>query len=303
MNNQVIWYEGYNNYKKCTLTYNDDNTLQRFHTEIQDVELMDTTNIFEIFNTHLSQRQTKYVEVCYSGGIDSELVILACQKNNIPVRAITMKIFTGDVLINTHDIYYSEKFCRENNIQQKFVELDIVKFYETGDYIEILRPYKIKGAQTALYLWLLSQCTGFTVMGGDYSWPWVISPMLSPHSHNYSMFDVYMRDKGIHGIGNMLSYSLDSNIKFIKSHLSVYNHDKHDPSNNFKLPYLKRDVFIDSGFSNITPRLKAYGLDMVHPRPYNNICKELFGDCISSISWNNTIENIIGKSTNYNEST
>lgn len=301
MTTQITWYEGYNNYKKHTLTTNEGK-VERFHTEILDVELMDTTNIFEIFNEHLNQRQTRTVEVCYSGGLDSELSLISCLHNKIPVRAITMRIFTGEVLLNTHDVYYSESFCREHNVEQKFVDLDIVKYFETGDYIEVLRPYKIKSAASALQIWLLNQCTGFTVLGGDYSWPWVIKPVLSPHSHGYNIFSTIMKDLGIHGISNMLGHSLDSNLKFLESHLKVFNHEKHDPSDRLKLPYLKRDVFEHAGFKNLKPRLKSYGLDPVPPRPYNSICTELFGDCTNSISWGESISKLLGDNPGYNES-
>jgi NH3-dependent NAD+ synthetase len=145
---EKTWFEGFNDYKKCTATYDDTGMLTKFHTEIRDVELMDTTNIFEILNNHLSQRQTKTVEVCFSGGLDSEVALLSCIHNKIPVKAITMRIYTGEVLINTHDVYYSEKFCREHNIDQKFVDLDpINKQYNI--YEEILKikpnstPFKI----------------------------------------------------------------------------------------------------------------------------------------------------------------
>lgn len=299
--NEKIWFEGFNDYKKCTATYDDNNKLTNFHVEIRDVDLMDTTNIFEILNIHLSQRQTKTVEVCFSGGLDSEVALISCIRNNIPVRAITMRIYTGEVLINTHDVYYSEKFCREHNIEQKFVDLDIVKFYETGDYIEMLRPYHIKSAGAALHLWLLEQCTGYVILGGDYSWPWVTSPIVSPHQHGHNMYNQFMKDHAIDGIGNMLGYSLDSNLHFIKSHIEVYNHDKHDPSDRFKLPYLKRDVFDHAGFKNLEPRLKAYGLDMVPSRPYNKTCTELFGDCISSISWGKHVSDLLGPNTGFND--
>jgi hypothetical protein len=298
---EKTWFEGYNDYKKCTATYDVDGKLKHFHTEIRDVELMETTNIYEILNNHLSQRQTKIVEVCFSGGLDSEVALLSCIYNKIPVRAITMRIYTGEVLINTHDVYYSEKFCREHHIEQKFVDLNIVKFYETGDYLDLLRPYNIKDSRAALHLWLLTQCSEFAILGGDYSWPWIIKNLVSPHQHAHNMYYQFMKDNGIHGIGNMLGYSLDSNLQFIKSHINVYDHSKHDPNDRFKLPYLKRDIYANLGFTNIEPRLKAYGLDMVPPRPYNDICTEMFGDIISSISWGDTVSVLIESTVRYND--
>ena len=55
-------------------------------TELLDVPFESNRNITDIFNDHLSIRQTKYVEVLYSGGLDSELVLLSCLKNKIPVE-------------------------------------------------------------------------------------------------------------------------------------------------------------------------------------------------------------------------
>lgn len=306
MTQKITWLEGYNNHKKCTLTYSPDGKLERFHTELLDVELMGTTNIFEIFNEHLNTRQTKTVEVCYSGGLDSEIVLMSCVHNKTPVRAITLKIFRRGILLNTHDIYYSEMFCRNHSIEQKFVEVDVIDLYEAndyhGEYIELLKPYSIKTAASAIQLWLLNQCTGFVVIGGDYSWPWVIRPLLSPHRHGYNIYNMYMKDKGIHGIGNMLSHSADSNLLFIKAHLEVYNHTIHDPGDLLKLPYLKKAVFERAGFKNIIPRLKSYGLEAVPTTPVNRISTEMFGNNINSISWNNNINVLLGDNSGFNES-
>jgi hypothetical protein len=293
---EKTWFEGYNNYKKCTTTFDDNGKLTQFHTELLDVELMDTTNIHEIFNIHLSQRQTKTVEVLYSGGVDSEVVILSCIHNKIPVQALTMRIYTGDILVNTPDVYYSEKFCRENHIKQKFVDFDAVKFFDNGDHFEMIKPYSINHAGTALYFSLISQATGFVVRGGDYSWPWINKPIISPNQHRHSMYQQYMKDNSIGGIANMLSHSLDANLQFIKSHTELYNHNKHDPSNNIKLPYLKRDVFNQLGFMNLEPRIKAHGFEPLikGASPYDAQCIELFGNSVSSISWCDSISKLIG---------
>ena len=72
MSNIIEWNVGLNNYKKCTLELGENN--HKFTTELLDVPFESNRNITDIFNDHLSIRQTKYVEVLYSGGLDSELV-------------------------------------------------------------------------------------------------------------------------------------------------------------------------------------------------------------------------------------
>lgn len=293
---EKTWFEGYNNYKKCTTTFDDNGKLTKFHTELLEVELMDTTNIYEILNIHLSQRQTKTVEVLYSGGVDSEVVLLSCIHNKIPVRALTMRVYTGEILVNTPDVYYSEKFCREHHIEQKFVDFDVIKFYENGNHIPLLEPYKIGHAGTALYFWLMLQASGFVIRGGDHAWPWMHTPVLSPNQHRYSMFNQFMKNNSIDGIGNMLGHSLDINLQLIKSHATIYDHDKHDPSNNIKLAYLKRDIFQHAGVSNVEPRIKAHGFEPLTKGAYSYDaqCIELFGNSVSSISWCDSISKLIG---------
>lgn len=291
---EKTWYEGYNNYKKCTTTYNDEGKLTNFHTELLDVELMDTTNIYDIFNIHLSQRQTKTVEVLYSGGVDSEIVLLSCIQNKTPVKAITMRLYAGDILINTPDIYYSEKFCRENHIEQKFLDLDVVNFYESGDYLKFAQLYHTRDPGTASYLWMFSQCDGFIVRGGDYNWPWYTKPVISPNQHAHSMYAQYMKDNNIDGIANMIGHSLDSNLQFIKSHLMIYNHHIHDPTDKTKLPYLKKDIYQHLGFNNLEPRFKAHGFEPISNGSLHQPLAELFGNCVSSISWGDSISDLIG---------
>jgi len=103
MSNITKWSSGSNGYKNCTLESGENS--HKFTTELLDVPFEAGRSITEIFNDHLAIRQTKYVEVLYSGGLDSELVLLSCMKNNIPVIALTLVIKVEGLVINTHDLY------------------------------------------------------------------------------------------------------------------------------------------------------------------------------------------------------
>ena len=141
MENVIEWNVGLNDFKKCTLELGENS--HKFTTELLDVPFEPNRNITDIFNDHLSNRQTKYVEVLYSGGLDSELVLLSCIKNSIPVIVITLVIKIEGLIINTHDLYYAEKFCRDNGITHKLIELNGNNFYESGKYLDYLTPYYI----------------------------------------------------------------------------------------------------------------------------------------------------------------
>ena len=256
----IEWNTGLKGYKKCTLELN--NYGHTFTTELLDVPFIPDRSITEIFNDHLSINNSKYVEVLYSGGLDSEIVLLHCIQHNIPVIAITMVIKLKGLTINTHDLYYAEKFCRENNITHKLIDLDADKFFNTGQYLDYLTPYYITEPHVATHLWLLEQCDYFPVIGGD--WPWCHvnkeNKILSPTRLEFSSYDRFMQDRNINGIGNMISHSIDSVYYFINLQINSYE-GKEDVS------FLKARMY--NKINKIEPRLRSYGWENRNTLDFN----------------------------------
>ena len=131
-----VWYDG-DGYL-CNILEDNVHTLR-----VQEQEIHENRSIYTVFDDLLSIRQTETVEVLYSGGLDSELVLHVCKHNNIPVKAITMRLIAKGITINMVDMYYSTKFCREHEIEQKIVDLNVTDFYASGDYLRYLDPYEI----------------------------------------------------------------------------------------------------------------------------------------------------------------
>ena len=298
MENIIEWNVGLNGFKKCTLALGENS--HKFTTELLDVSYENNRNISDIFNDHLSIRQTKYVEVLYSGGLDSELVLLSCIKNNISVIAITLIIKIEGLIINTHDLYYAEKFCRENDIIHKLIELDADKFFENGEHLKYLTPYYIIEPHVATHLWLIEQCSYFPIIGGD--WPWAQvskeNKVLSPFRLEYASYERYMKDKGIMGIGNMISYSLDSSIKLIDIHLN--NHIPGENISNFK------SRMYQTMYPELKSRIKQHGWEHHKTNSFNliNYKIELIKQLKltnSYIKWNNTIKTLLNTQANEND--
>ena len=298
MGNIIEWDVGLNGFKKCTLELGENS--HKFTTELLDVPFENNRNITDIFNDHLSNRQTKYVEVLYSGGLDSELVLLSCIKNKISVIAMTLVIKIEGMIINTHDLYYAEKFCRENNITHKLIELDADKFFQNGEYLSYLTPYYIIEPHVATHLWLIEQCSYFPIIGGD--WPWVHThienKVLSPFRLEYSSYERFMADKGVHGIGNMISYSLESSCKLIDIHLS--NYLLGESISNFKSRMYK------TMHSELRTRLKSHGWENHKTKSFNllNYKIELIKQLKITtpyIKWNNIIKTLLNTSVNEND--
>ena len=298
MENIIEWNVGLNGFKKCTLELGEKS--HNFTTELLDNPFEYGRNITEIFNDHLSNRQTKYVEVLYSGGLDSELVLLSCLKNNIPVIAITLVIKIDGLIINTHDLYYAEKFCRENDIIHKLIELNANKFFQNGEHLKYLTPYYIIEPHVATHLWLIEQCDYFPIIGGDWPWPHshIENKVLSPFRLQFASYERFMQDKGINGIGNMISYSLDSSVKLIEIHLN--NYIPGESISNFK------SRMYQTMYPELETRLKSHGWENHKTRQFNllkykvELLKQL-KSTVPTIKWNTTIKTLLNTTITEND--
>lgn len=295
----ITWEEGIDSYRKNTLEINDIENI--YTVELCDRALPTEVRTFsDIIFDCLSDRDTKTVEVLYSGGLDSELVLKACIKNKIPVTAITMKLYVDHILINSHDIYYSEKFCRENNLTQKIVDFHIRPFYENGDHINYLKPYYITSPHVATHMWLLEQCSSFPVIGGEYSWP-QDSKVLSPHRLSFNSCARFMKDKNITGIGNVLNHSLELNVKMIQQ--NIRTQQDINPSN---IMLFKHKMYNNFELGAFEPRMKSYGWENVSPswfdKPkYKDDLIKMYGDNKSIIKWGKKIADAMGGEPGMND--
>lgn len=288
------WVSGLNGFKTHILDKND------FTTVLNENVYQSGRNIEDIFSDHLYHVNGP-IEVLYSGGMDSEFVLKCLQKINKQLEIITMVIKVKDTPINIVDLYYSEKFCRENNLKQNFFEFDAYEFYESGEYLEYLLPYKIIEPHVASHFWLINQCHNFPLFGGD--WPWVhahkVEKLLSPFKLEYCCYEQYMQSKNISGIGNMISHSYESTVYFIKKHIESYSQD-YDTGNNV--------TFLKSKMYNMhNTRLRSFGWELC-PKNFLNLNKfklELIkhiGIVRPKIVWQNEIKNILTSNVNENTS-
>jgi hypothetical protein len=290
-----VWNEGKNGYRKVTRVIDRESKDQKFHIELLDVEQESYDSVYDIFYDHLSGRQTKFVEVMYSGGLDSEVVLMSCIHNKIPVKAMTMRLMVNGYPINTHDLYYSERFCRQNDIEHKIIDMNVNQLYESGDYIQYLEPYNITKAHVATQYKLITESTGYAVFGGDYYWPWahLEKPIISPFRIHYGQYQRFMDDNSIHGIGNMIGHSIESMSLFINTHVSVFDDNIHNASYGL-MPQLKLDIMNKLGFNIKEPRLRSYGwettsAEVFNLKMYDDYLSNIFGETENSVTWNKTI--------------
>jgi len=284
MSNILQWSTGLNGYKKHTLDNN------HFTTELSECQFEPGRNVDDIFYDHLVNRPNSPVELLYSGGLDSELVLMSLLKNKIPVEAMTMVITIKGAILNVVDLYYSEKFCRENNVKQNLFYFDAVDFYGSEKYLEYVLPFKITEPHVASHFWLIEQCHNYPIIGGDWPWLQVNKKVLSPFKLAFSSYERFMESRGISGIGNMISHSFESSYYFIEQHLKEH---KTDNDKFHTVPFLKYKMY-----DMKEPRIKSYGWEDCPVQLFNinqykfELLKQL-GIIKSTIKWGDKIKLLI----------
>lgn len=300
MDTNNIWFSGIGEFYKHTHNYYNSTHSATYHCEIRDQEIT-SKNITEAFYKNLGDYRGT-CELLYSGGLDSELVLKFLITQKIPTSVITLRLIKNGYPINIVDLYYSEKFCRENHLKQYFFDLDIEKFFNNFQYLNYLKIYKINQFHVASHFWLIEKCHTYPILGGDYPWPWITKPLLSPFKYDYQCYDLYMKEKSINGIGNMLGNSIDSVSILLNAH-------KDNFFNNFNghalVPVLKQKIYNSLGLGKFELRTRSYGWDNLPSYIFNHekhkIISYILPETKNSISWGNIIGNIIGSTTNYND--
>jgi len=225
----------------------------------------------------------KPVEILYSGGKDSELVLYSCLILKIPFVAVTMEFVHKDKILNTHDMYYAQKFCLANNIKQKIIKLDVTDLYHSQKYIEYLKKFHIKLPHVASHLYAIENCESFPIIAGY--WPWVqvkdVDSVLSPIRCDFSSYEEFMKEKNMSGIGNFLSHNLEITHFLCKKHLKLYSQGDEEADLKYKM---YKEIM-----PNIEPRYKSMGWELKIPdfniNDFNTKLTYFQTNLIPKISW------------------
>jgi hypothetical protein len=296
MDKTVSWKTGINDFCEKRLVIENGN--RNFTCTIQENEFEPNRDILDIFHDHLKTRNSKTVEVLYSGGVDSELLLVSCLRNKIPCEAVTMEIRVKGAIINVHDLYYSEKFCREHHVKQRKHRLDVENFFYSGLYKEYLAPYDIITSNVATHFWLMEKCDSFPVFGGD--WPWVQvfkdPKVLSPIRLDYNSYDRFMQDRGITGIPNMISHSYESCYKFMQLQIE---HAQLNEQSIMSSSFLKHRMY-----KILEPRIRSYGWESCERAIFNiaminEQLRSKYKTVTNEIFWGDNTKKLLNTSLNY----
>lgn len=109
-----------------------DNWILEFDTSDLDATLNFKESVEKALN-YIKEKNKKLV-LMYSGGLDSEIILKTAIDLGIDIIPYTMRYYDSDKLLNVEDITYVNHFAEKNNIEVKFVDVDIVDWYKNADY-------------------------------------------------------------------------------------------------------------------------------------------------------------------------
>ena len=95
------------------------------------------------------------VNVCLSGGIDSQFV---CSVLSTLKKDVTVYIFSfvwDDCVFNSPDVMHAVRCCERFRYKYKQVEIDYKQLLESGKFLECCTKYRVSSPQLALQLTML----------------------------------------------------------------------------------------------------------------------------------------------------
>lgn len=151
------------------------------------------------------------IQLCYSGGLDSEYVLSVFTELGMNIQPVIMR-----TQYNHPETQYAFKYCEAKNIKPVIIDLDYDNFIQSGKFLEIATETQCSAYQYIANMWLTSQLDG-TVITGD-SDPhlfldddkWYVDEI----EPTYKQFD-YFKNHNIHGTPFFLSYTAEQYLSFL----------------------------------------------------------------------------------------
>lgn len=94
------------------------------------------------------------LDLCLSGGIDSESMLISFLHAKVPVKA---HFFCFEKNLNLHDIQTNIDNCAQLKVPFEIHEFNIINFFEGPSFWQIAEKYECQSPQIAAHLWMLEE--------------------------------------------------------------------------------------------------------------------------------------------------
>jgi Asparagine synthase len=114
--------------------FNFDDQRVNYWMKFGRCEYLPTSFKFECIRAArlISENAKKPVLVCFSGGIDSEVVVRSFQEANVDFEVGIMNlIYRGNTSLNQHDIKYAKDYVEQHKLKHIIIDIDFDEFLQT----------------------------------------------------------------------------------------------------------------------------------------------------------------------------
>lgn len=141
-----------------------------FDSKILQLNLTDpgsNTTLYDIWADSFSD--FKGVNVCLSGGIDSQFVCSVLSKLNKDITAYIFSFVWDDSVFNSPDVIHAIRCCERFGYKYKQIEIDYKQLVESNELLDICVKYRANSPQIALQLKMLDHIDNDNpiFLGGD----------------------------------------------------------------------------------------------------------------------------------------
>lgn len=149
LNNHFI--QGFNNVPFNNRIFSSDRYFASYGRASKEMSLSDAIDeaADQVINS-----VDKEIYLCFSGGIDSEVMVQTFLKKNYPFKIALFRFSNGE---NDHDIKYAKEFCQKNDIEDRVLVYQL-NFHDWFNSTECKHVLDTSGSTnvTQLYLcWLI----------------------------------------------------------------------------------------------------------------------------------------------------
>lgn len=164
--------------------------------------------------------------LCLSGGVDSECMARAFLRAAVGFRVAIARYQPGN--LNEDDIVDAVRFCEANKVEYRFVDIDLVDFFESKKHLDFARRFECRSPQLAVHIELVLRLLESTpnrslvpVFGGNpieigFDYETGVPTLLSPSEPQLCLQRFFMRS-GLAGVPFFFSYTPELIYSFLRT--------------------------------------------------------------------------------------
>lgn len=254
-----------------------NNKNDAFYIKIMDIKKH--LNVSSGFNEAVKSARyisEKYnnLSLCFSGGVDSLAVLMAFLYAKIDFEIYIWKD-KNNLIIDTDAAI---QICRKHGLKYKIIEIDVIQFFESGEYIEYCKKYHTFGLiEMAMHIKFIENIPGTPITSSDPAIRSTFNPFVNKYYNaykfgwsNFICLDRYFRKNNRDAVTQFIIYSVEQLMSLIQSEQTFYHQDQY---------YKKCEIYKLSGFPfNTHYTEKYFGNEKIIEFYKNKTGDELFFD-------------------------